>query len=337
MTSGFTSLPASAIPADPPSIFDLLYKQREVREITLVTDLQAIQETKPNQKEIKGILTFKNHKGEDVQWKIGLETRGKFRFRICDFPPLRIDFSKGDLREKGLAEYDDMKLVSHCLNVPESKDFVIREYFIYQLHQLLFPYFYRTQLVKVTYIDTLGEVEQIEGYGILIEDTAQLEHRQGGTVIDTFGLKEENLYSSLACRHALFQYLIGNTDWDLAVQRNVKLFRKDEAEIVPIPYDFDFSGIVNASYAIPNPNLGQINMQQRFFLGSKESGHLDEAVQFFLDRRELVFAFLKDFQLLRGADRRTIKKYLKNGFRALENGEFLQEPETDDGSSVQDR
>lgn len=36
---------------------------------------------------------------------------------------------------------------------------------------------------------------------------------------------------------------------------------------VPVPYDFDYSGVVDAAYAVPNPLLGQSSVRDRLYLG----------------------------------------------------------------------
>jgi len=53
----------------------------------------------------------------------------------------------------------------------------------------------------------------------------------------------------------LFNYMIGNTDWSPVYFHNVKLIRTESADFLTVPYDFDFSGIVNARYASVDPSL----------------------------------------------------------------------------------
>jgi len=47
---------------------------------------------------------------------IRLKPRGKFRRKICDFPMIKIDFSKKDLKKRRYKKFDDYKLVTHCMD-----------------------------------------------------------------------------------------------------------------------------------------------------------------------------------------------------------------------------
>ena len=65
---------------------------------------------------------------------------------------------------------------------------------------------------------------------------------------------------------ALFSYMIGNTDWSLAYQHNVEMFF-DGRRLVAVPYDFDHSGLVDAFYAKPAPQLKISSVTERVYRG----------------------------------------------------------------------
>ncbi|MCB9349767.1 MAG: hypothetical protein H6573_19980 [Lewinellaceae bacterium] len=61
-------------------------------------------------------LSFLDKQGNRQEWPLDISLRGKFRRMHCkDMPPLRLDFSKKDLEEAGLAQFDDLKLVNYCM------------------------------------------------------------------------------------------------------------------------------------------------------------------------------------------------------------------------------
>jgi hypothetical protein len=71
----------------------------------------------------------------------------------------------------------------------------------------------------------------------------------------------------------VYEYLIANTDWglvkadyDAGCCHNVDLFERDSV-VVPVPYDFDLAGLVNASYAFPDPTLHLRSVTQRRYRG----------------------------------------------------------------------
>ena len=66
---------------------------------------------------------------------------------------------------------------------------------------------------------------------------------------------------------ALFQFMIGNSDYSAPYYHNSIMIKAGEARPVWVPYDFDWSGIVNARYAVPNPILPIRNVRERIFRG----------------------------------------------------------------------
>ena len=73
----------------------------------------------------------------------------------------------------------------------------------------------------------------------------------------------------------VFEYLIGNTDWDAFKKaadqetccHNLKVVGQMAGPVFPIPYDFDFAGMVDTRYATPDPSLGMRNVRQRQYRG----------------------------------------------------------------------
>ncbi len=60
---------------------------------------------------------------------------------------------------------------------------------------------------------------------------------------------------------------MGNTDWSLVAFHNIKLIRSTEGVYVPIPYDFDWAGLVNAAYAEPSEVLRTRTVRDRIYRG----------------------------------------------------------------------
>jgi hypothetical protein len=67
---------------------------------------------------------------------------------------------------------------------------------------------------------------------------------------------------------AVFQFLIGNTDWSIQYRHNIKLLSKDSSGVpLPVPYDFDHAGIVNTPYAKPAEELHMSSIRERRYRG----------------------------------------------------------------------
>ena len=63
---------------------------------------------------------------------------------------------------------------------------------------------------------------------------------------------------------SVFQYMVGNTDWSMVRFHNVEVSRTPRGVYVPVPYDFDWTGLVSTRYARPNEGLGIRSVRQRF-------------------------------------------------------------------------
>ena len=250
-----------------PSFFDWMLQQ-PVQQITIRTQLDSLITDRNNVEGFPAtfILEFGKKQTQLLTGKV--EVRGKYRRRVCDFPPVMLKFSKKELKELGLSGHNDYKLVTHCQSdkvIGEST--LVREFMVYQMYQQLTPNSFRTHLLEVVYEDTESN-RKIKRLGFLIEDTDELGERLGATECDSclnaapekISKQDENLMS-------VFQYMISNADWSTVMLRNTKLFQTADGVLIPVPYDFDFSGFVNASYAIPTADYKQTTIHDRVFLG----------------------------------------------------------------------
>jgi hypothetical protein len=305
------------------TIFDEFYGE-ELLEIKLETDLSSLIDERQSDEYQHAILTFTNKAGEVEMHDLKIKARGKFRRRVCDFPPIKLNFSKSRLMERGyVAEYDKLKLVTHCLeDKAVSRENVAKEYLAYQLYEQLSEKSYRTQLVKITYVDSKGRIGRIKRYGFVLEDTDEMAHRAGGKECEEcHGLPASELAAKDANIMAVFQYMIGNADYDLTMMRNVKMVRPYlGGGVIPVPYDFDFAGLVNPSYALPNSDYGLVSVKQRVYLGHKvDSAVLVSTLEHFINRRSALEQTIKDCPMLGRSERDDILLYLDTFFQETDS------------------
>jgi hypothetical protein len=312
--------------AGTPTLFDQ-FGHTELLKLELEFSLDAMYAKVDTNEEYPAIFRYQDAHGNWVELPSEIRARGRYRRRVCDFPPLRIDFSKSDLRARGLAEHDDMKLVTHCQTGKKGKEAVLREYLAYKMYQELSDHALRAQLVEVTYKDTESNQELVK-YGILLEDIDELAARKASVECEEcFGLSTVEFQQENLRTHAMFQYMIGNVDWSIPMSRNLKILKPVDGGLnTVVPYDFDFSGIVNVGYAVPARDIGQDKVGERVYLGAElSSSELHSTVQLFKSRQGNFEAMISDFDLLSRSDKREMLEYLQSFYTALDNGTVCAE------------
>lgn len=250
------------------SIFDLLQRDGyfDATPLTLTLPMDSVL-TKVAGKQEAG-LVFTDRSGREQNWNLKVSVRGKFRRNRCGYAPLKLNFSKKELRAAGLVEHDKYKLVTPCFDGPDAEALVMKEYLAYRAYGILSPHHFRVQLLEVTYRDAAGRRADRTVTAFLIEDTDEMAARLGGVEVDAAHGQPAEAYAARAeASHALFQYLIGNGDWSLPLVRNVKIIKLPNGSLVPVGYDFDFSGWVGAPYASPAAEVGQTSIYERVYLG----------------------------------------------------------------------
>lgn len=303
------------------SLFDLLYRPDSVFEIGLRCEWDSVMVLRRTDTEVDGKFFFQKRSGEMVELKAGISSRGKFRRRICDFPPIRLEFSKKELREMGLLPLDNMKLVTHCRIDSLSYERIAKEYLIYRMYQLVSPYSFRAQLVEVKYLDIDPSRPTIIQHGVLLEDDRVLAQRTGIERRDTMGLSPAVFQDDIVDVHALFQYLIGNSDWSLAMSRNLNMFfDKGSGRFILVPFDFDFSGLVNASYAIPNSDYKLKTLRQRVYLGGSPPS--ESARNKVLAQKKAIIDLIKKSRFLSPEAQLDCILYLNSGFRDIKKNKL---------------
>ena len=256
-----------------PAYSSPLFSDDSVVEIRLSGPLRTLARDKKSAKRVEFPFVL-SVDGVDIP--VDIRVRGKSRTIVCGFPPLRLRFPVEGTRQTVFTGQDKLKLVTHCKsNRPKSENNLLDEYTAYRLFNLISDAGYRVRLLRIYYDDTDGGLKYLDRpyYGFLIESDEELAARIGGEVTEIGGVPYSRLNDSKTALFYIFQYLIGNTDWSFinaegeeVCCHNVHLVEKDGG-LYPIPYDFDLSGLVNASYAKPDAALKTRHVTQRVYRG----------------------------------------------------------------------
>ena len=211
-------------------------------------------------------LNYHSTQGKPVTLPVKLQVRGNFRklWNNCSFPPLYLDVPKKKANQTVFANHNKLKLVTHC----EGEEYVVREYLVYRPYNLLTDYSFQARLCRVSYVDSAGKRPTETRWGVLLEDESSLVKRNGGVSNKLRQISMTNMDSLHMATMAVFEYLIGNTDWSVAYRHNIRLLTVPTIKNpVPVPYDFDQSGIVEAFYARPGERVGVASVRERVYRG----------------------------------------------------------------------
>lgn len=334
MAFGSTALKATNHPIQPtaeknPSakttIFQSLLSD-DILTVTLTTALDSLTINKKTNNYYPAALSYTNKKGELINRNIELKPRGRSRRNYCDFPPLKVKFSKSELTADGLSKsHKSLKLVTHCNDGANSKQNVLEEYLVYKMYNQLTNNSLKVQLVKIKYIDTNSN-KTLNRFGIVIEDIDELADRMDGKEIEGFGLETASFNQSELQTFAMFQYMIGNEDWRLPYMRNVKFVQlNDGGEKIAIPYDFDASGFVHTAYAKPDRDLKLKSVRQRAFMGVFDSKSERAAtVALFNAKKQAIFDEILNLKSLDKASKIEAIDYLESFYEIINTSKLLK-------------
>ncbi|MCB0534601.1 MAG: hypothetical protein H6574_02665 [Lewinellaceae bacterium] len=311
---GHYSLPAQTTLATQ-SFFEKL-SPAENASLTLTTDFTALKKDKKATEYQDGLL-----RGADGNtYRIGVRPRGKYRRRISEIPPLKLKIKKKILAEEGLVDsLNEIKLVLPTTMDEQGNELVIREYLVYRMYELVSPFAVRARLVNLTMINTnptSKNAQTLMVKAILLEDEEETEVRLGGKMIeDHFGMTMDSLHREQAALIAVFQFMIGNTDWNVSEHRNLRFLRLPAGDLVPIPFDFDFCGFVNAPYATPMAGSGLRNVQERLLMADALPAEAVKVAARKIEQQKDAILRLCHSGLLPEKDSRSAENYLDSYFK----------------------
>jgi hypothetical protein len=278
-----------------------LFASEDVLELTLTAPLRTLVAKRADYPEAAGVVTVAGADGP-MNLDVDVRTRGKSRLSVCAFPPLRLDFKRGQVAGTVFAGQNRLKLATRCDGGVTFERYLEVEYQLYRVYALVSDVAYRVRPVHMRYVDTERDNRVSEAPGFLIESTDELAARAGMTVLQSPQIPLADLDAATLATLALFEYLIGNTDWsvtnknandEMCCHNSDPLTPAGGGPIVSVPFDFDQAGVINASYALPNERLGIRSVRVRKYRGFCVANvHLDAAIAKFNAARPAIESVL---------------------------------------------
>jgi hypothetical protein len=299
-----------------------LFESNEPLKVFLEFDISYYKKWKPQDAYIPATITYVNSSNDTVSKDFKLRARGNFRLRFCEFPPLMLNFKVKDMKGTAFSGIDKMKLVPHCTDGLD--DYILREYLIYRMYNLITDQSLRVRLLEINYIDTRGKIKPKTEFGFVIEPYNLFEQRTGLTRVMNSNITQRNIYRKSMDRVAIFAYMTGNADWNVPQQHNIQIFAApaDTAGFfsVAVPYDFDYCGLVNAYYAVPPPEIGIKSFRERFYQGiCRTNTEYVYALRDFVAQKVNIYKLISEFPYLKQSSKKDIISFIDQFYLRLDS------------------
>jgi hypothetical protein len=297
------------------------FKDISILNLTIVTNTGKLFKNNKQGFVLPAAAVTKLANGTDVNDRIEIEVRGHFRHDYCYVPPLKVIFNYD--KSAALASLKSLKLVNECKISNVYDQYILKEFVAYKIYNLITDMSFRVRLVNVNFVDSFGKRKPLIAHSFLLEDIKDVAKRN-----DCDQYRKSNLVTEATNRRqmtvvAIFEYLIGNTDWAVPVNHNTKLIysvKDSMSRPYVVPYDFDYSGFVNTEYAVPDERLNIENVRQRLYRGfPRTMQELNDVLYIFQQQKEKIYAAVNDFDLLTPASKRDLTGYLDDFYKTIKD------------------
>jgi len=302
-----------------------LFASSDVLAVTLVGDFRQInKDHDPNSKQqYPGAVRTADNKELQVQFR----ARGHVRrlSKTCDYVPLKVEFVKKETKGTVFAEQDALKLVVQCSGGGDYEQYILREYLAYRIYNVITHRSFRARLAKVTYVDRASGKPTGTRLGIFLEDEGDVARRMEGRVVDLQRLLFENLQNDSLMPTMIFEYLIGNTDMSIYALHNMRIIQLQDKSLHVVPYDFDYSGLVNAPYALPARGFLIKNVTERIYRGPCRNQEIvDPYVANFLAKKDLVRALPDQIPGFNRVSRDETRGYIESFYSSVDSSKDVR-------------
>jgi len=250
-----------------------LFASDQPIHVTINAPINTVMRNRAQGTTISGTLI--DPAGQALPVSLSVRSTTRRNSDVCDFPPLRVTFAGRAPPSSVFAGQSKLKLVTHCGSSAGAQQYELLEYSAYRMLNQLTPRSFRVRLAAIDYQDGNGR-SVFSRYGFFIEPLKELARRNGLRPLETQAVIPIQYLSPVdSARYALFQHMIANHDWSMraptagrACCHNAEMLGTlTPGGAIPIPYDFDYSGLVGAPYAVPPEQMNLSSVKQRYYRG----------------------------------------------------------------------
>ena len=306
-----------------------LFQSDSLLELELKADFGRIFPVTDDSTYFLAEITFTDNAGSKRTLEIEVRTRGNTRRQenICHFPPLRLRFPKEGTENTAFEEQRAIKLVTHCNRAEQFEQNTIAEYLIYRAYNIMTDSSLRVRPARIKYIDAQKETDTLERFAFFIEREKHLAERFHAVDLEPEGARPEKIIAKQACLVDIFQYMIGNTDYSIFKSHNIFLISDpdERGQSVPVPYDFDWSGLVAAHYAVPHPLMKTESVTERVYRGLKQEPEtVFRTVALYQSKKEEILQLFENNPWLDNKEKKFASRYLGDFFKMLDHERSVQ-------------
>jgi len=305
-----------------------LFKTKDAVNIRASGSIKSIKKNSNDSTLVSGKFEYEKSPGQWITVPVQARVRGNYRLNNCYFPPLKLKFKKKEVSTTLFEGNKALKLVLPCETSGDKNILILKEYLCYQFYQILTPYYFRTRLANLTLTETSRKNPRT--YDILtffVEDNSMVAKRSDGKIVESKSTSPGRFDEKQSLRNDFFQYMIGNADWSAVFQHNSNTMLVQE-KYVPLSYDFDMAGFVNAFYAKQNPpSLGTGDPRERVYRGfCKSKDAMEEIRKEFLGKESAVQAIIEEHAASFSKGELTdMHDYLNEFFEILKNDKLFDD------------
>ena len=303
-----------------------LFESDKILEATLSGNIRKLTNDRGDNPKYHDLnFIYRNEDSVEINLPVQAKTRGHFRKLKgnCEYPPLALNFSKSETGASStFNKQQKLKLVMPC----RGDEYIVREWLVYKLYNLVTPKSFRARLIRLTLENAKNKKRDGPFYGILLEEEKQMAKRNEMISFEK-KLRPEQTDEETFLTMAVFQYLVGNTDWSIQYLQNIKLIGSDTNAIpIPVAYDFDHSGMVNAPYAHPAAELLMHSVLERRYRGYciTDMKKFDPVIALYNKIKNDIYSLYTNCSLLDEKYIKSTLKYFDEFYETINNPEALQ-------------
>ena len=312
-----------------------LFQSIEPLKLSISAPFNTIQKHRGKERPYyPAMLKLSDSNGNETQLALKIRVRGKYRAKreICAYPPLKLNFKRKMVANTVFAGQNTLKLAVQCRNLSSYEQYLLLEYLDYRVYRLFTDYSLRVRLVYIDYYDSERQRDLGTMAGFFIEDERKLAKKSDMKIVKVKKISPGDYDPATINLVEVFEFFIGNTDWsayagqgDEDCCHNIIPLRHKLNPVIPVPYDFDLSGVVDTPYAVVNEALPIRNVRQRLYRGlCRSDGILKATLAAFIDKRKEIRALYENLPELSARYRKKALDYYDDFYSSIRDEKKLK-------------